>query len=483
MIYKPYRNFCGPSYVSQSSLAINERCVNLYPERNEVPGATSPYILCPTPGLDLLVTPPEPIGRGIFAQSGRCFPAIGQTYYELTTTPWSLVSRGALLRDQYPVTQTSNGDGGNQNFITSGGRGDLFNLGTNTFTPGVVANATMGGFLDGFFIRFDINSSTIGLSNLQNGLVWDPTQFAQRSAAADPWRSMLIRYPLVWLFGEQTSDVWYNAGNFPFPLAPYQNVRIDDGIAAAFSAANLKNGPVWLARSSRGAGYIVQAQGYRTVRVSTQALEFQISRYVKIDDAVSFTYTADGHEFYELNFPTQGVTWVWDSSLGVAGWHERGHWNATKSMYEAWGPQYHAYEFDAHIVVDLRTGSIYRMGNDLYADADGDPMRRLRLAPGLRGDGKTRMFYDGFQLVLDQGIGLSTGQGSNPAVSMQYSNTAGKRWNSERIRRGAKKGELDHVTEWRNCGSTTGTRAFQVVMSDPVPWRIVDAQLATRPGA
>jgi hypothetical protein len=482
MNFAEYPNFCGPSYVSESPLALIERSVNWRPHRIELPGARSPYALYPTPGLSTLATAPESPGRGVFAQEGRCYPMIGQTFYELSSL-FALTARGTMARDANPAMATTNGDGGGQVFITSGRRGDLFDTSTNVYTPGVVSNVTMCGQMDGWFIGFDDQASSIVISNNLNGLVWDPTQFAQRSAASDPWKSMLIRFPGIYLFGERTSDVWYDAGNFPFPFAPIQGVQIPEGIAAAFSAANLKNGPVWLAQSDKGSRYFVQAQGYRAVKVSTDAINFALKQYRIVSDAVAWTFSDAGREFYVINFPTAGATWAWDSDLGPFGWFELGHWKASDARYEAWGPQYHAYEFDKHIVVDSRTGLIHDMSTTNYTDAGGDPLRRLRIAPGLT-NGRARMFYDGLRVFFEPGTGVAVGQGANPQARLRYSNTYGRTWNAERVAAIGKQGEYDHLTKWLRLGSCpeARVRAFELTVSDPSPMRIVGADLAAHPG-
>lgn len=470
--------FCGPSYVSMAPQALNERLMNLYVQPIELPGGKNRYALYGTPGTSLLAQASESPGRGAFAQSDRCFIPIGQTFYELTSA-FALTSRGTMLVNANPATICTNGSGGSQVFITSGERGDIFDLISGVYTAGVVATGcTQGGMINGRFLRFDVTNSKIACSNSNDGLTWDPTLFAQRSAASDPWKAMLVRPPLIWLVGEQTGDVWYDAGAFPFPYAPIANVQYRHGIAATFSIADAQNGPIWLSKNAQGQGLIVQAQGYTPVPVSTEYVNSQIASYSKISDAIAYTYQELGREFYQINFPTAGATWVWDTALGALGWHERGHWDAVNVRYQTWSPQFHCMAFNKHIVADARTGVVAEQALSIYQEADGSLIRRQRIAPGLPTANHDRVRYSVLELLMQTGVGLVSGQGSDPTITMARSRDAGQSWGMERRRSIGAKGQTRARVMWFRCGSAYDG-AFRFTMSDPVPYRFVNAFFRT----
>jgi hypothetical protein len=450
--------------------------MNLYPERIEVEGGQK-IVLHHTPGVTSFASASDGVCRGLFAQNGRCFAVLGPTLYEVLSDG-TMTSRGTLVVDQYPATMQTNGDGGDELFITSGDEGYILTLSTNVLTS-EVSDVTMGGMINGYFVALDINSSTFKISDSLDGKTWDGTQILQRSTAADPWKSMLVKYPVVFLFGEETSEPLYDAGTFPFPFAPAQGVLIPYGTVAPFSPQSLGNAVLWLTRTKDGDRQVVAMQGYSARRVSTHAVEFAMSQYTRVDDAVAFTYQDQGHEFYELNFPAAKATWVYDLTTGL--WHERGFWNSTDGEYLAWGPQYHAQAFGHHLVGDHTSGTIYRMAVDIYTDTDGAGLRRQRIPPALTADQK-RVYLDWFQLHVDVGLGLSAGQGSNPEVMLQMSYDGGVTWGSERWRSAGKIGEYGHRAQWWRCGSGRNVIP-SVTMTDPIPWRITDAYIKASPGA
>ena len=471
-----YPGFCGPSYISQSLLARPERCMNLYPEQIEVSNRPQ-LVLYTTPGLRLFAqnTSEGAPCRGLFAQAGRAFAAIGTKIYEISATG-ELAEIGTVAIDNNPATFAMNGDAANELFITSGDKGYIYNLATGVFGE-QVTDVTQGGMVDGYFLALDKATSTLKVSDLLDGTTWNGIRTLQRSAAPDPWQAMVIQGRTILLFGTETTEPIYDAGTSPMPFAPIAGVLVPYGIAAPFSAKTLGASTIWLARSKDGDRQVVQMNGYNVRRVSTHAVEMAFSRYSDVSDAVAFTYQDQGHQFYELNFPNANATWVYDLALGM--WHERGHWNSDQRQYQVWGPQYHCYAFNKHLVGDATTinsaGSIYEMNIDVYTDTDGNGLRRERIPPILDNN-QNRLVINKFQLHCDVGIGRvgASAQGYDPQIMMQVSGDGGETWSSERWRSAGKLGEYQHRAQWWRCGSGRNV-IISVAMTDPVPWRIVDA--------
>ena len=478
--------FVGPSYVSQSPKAAVQRCMNWYVEQIEASGEPFKTALFPTPGCAEFATASQSPVRGMIEQNGRCFAVIGQVFYEVKTDG-TLPNHGTVTFDTNPATFAANVDAGDEIFVTSGQKGYIFTLSTDTFAEvldsgGASLGVEQGEFLDGFFLGLDSTTSTLKISDANDGTTWPALQYAQRTAGSDPWQAIVVAHRDIWLFGQQTSEVWYNAGTSPFPFAPIPGAFLEEGIVAPFSAQRFGNTVVWLGSSEEGAGVVYMANGYNPQRISTHAVEFAIQGYardgISISDAVAFTYQEDGHVFYVLNFPTAKATWVFDGTTQL--WHERGTWTADKVEYQAWRPQYHAYAFNKHLVGDRELGTIYQMGLDKFVDAGGGPIRRLRRTPHLSFDDNW-LFYKSFQVVLDAGIGLTSGQGSDPQVMMRWSSDGGQTWGNEHWVSAGKIGEFGTRALWRRLGRGY-ERVFEVAVTDPVPWRMVGAYLSMGQG-
>jgi hypothetical protein len=463
--------FCGGSYTAQSPLSSAERAVNLYPEKSESPTAVSKVTLYNTPGLDLFATLTQGPVRGIWGQSGRCLAVGGMNLYDVSVTG-AVTSRGSMAFDSQLATLTTNGDGGDQLFVTSGGEGYILDLTTHVLTN-VVSDVTVGDMLDGFFLALDVDTSTLKISDLLDGLTWDPTQVAQRSTAPDPWKSMLVVGKNIWLFGEFTSEPWYNSGD-TFPFAPFPNALIQQGIAATFSACQVGNTVMWLAQNAQGSRTVVKAQGIATAKVSTYAIDTLLADCARVDDAEAFCYQQRGHTFYVLNLPSANKTIVYDDTEGI--WHERGDWDVTENQFNVDRPRVHTPIYDQHLVGDRNSGAIYTMKTTIYTNADGDGIRRLRRTPGMENEQTPQPFH-ALRLFVETGLGLTSGQGSDPQVALRYSDDGGKTWSNELWRPIGAMGNFGEIVEWNRLGMSRYPRVWEIVTTDPIPIRILGAWL------
>jgi hypothetical protein len=473
-----FPGFIGSSYRSQSPIAAQERTVNFYTERIETPGAKAQVVLYPTSGVEVFSPAGnESPGRAMYALGGRMFAVIGPTFYEIGPGGVRTV-RGVVAVDANPATIVGNGDGGSQLFITSGDKGYCFDLGTNVLTEVRASGNTMGAMLDGYFLVFDAATSAFFASDLLDGMTWDPLQFQQRTMAPDPWVAMLVNLRDIWLFGSETTEVWYDAGTSPFPFQPNPVGVVQFGVAAPFSPARVANQVAWLGQTRNGSGEVILTNGYTPQVISNYALQFAFSQYPRLDDAVGWSYEDQGHTFYVLEFPSAGKTWVFDLATGE--WCERGTWIAEDDEFTAWRPRHHAYAFGQHLVADRETGAIYRMAIDLGHDVDGRELRRIRRAPALSNENK-RIFFDYLELELEPGLGLPFGQGSDPQVELRISRDGGKTFFSAGTRSAGKQGEYRKRVRWTRLGSGRDN-VFEIVCSDPIPWRIIAADLQVKPG-
>ena len=474
-----YPGFIFGSYESQAVTADQERTINWYVEPQESPGATTRATLYPTPGVATIATFGDSPGRAHFYENGREFAIEGSTFYEVDSIG-TITTHGTVALDSDPATISSNGDGGNELFITSGGNGYLFDRTTDTLSTIAALSgiADMGSFLEGYFLALDRSTSTLYISNLFDGTTWDTgLDFAQRSIASDPWISMAVHNRFLWLFGEATSEIWYNSGG-TFPLSFHPSGFMPYGIAANYSAAIGGNSIFWLATSRSGENYVLRAQGFEPQVISKFAVQNEIDGYDKIEDAQSFCYTDRGHTFFVLSFPAADITWAYDTRTDS--WAERATWISENSEWEAWRPRWYAYAFGEQRILDAGGGAIYRMGSDVFTDVDGREIRRVRRAPCPYNENK-RLFYHEFQLDLEPGLGLVSGQGSDPTVMMRMSNDGGKTWGNERTASAGAIGEYKTRVNWHRLGMSR-RRVFEVSVTDPIPWRVTNAYLEMKPG-
>lgn len=477
---KKLEGFIGPTYTLTSVNVATERCLNLYPESLEVPWEKARLWYAPTPGLVQTYNLPTSPLRGMFAQDGRAWAVAGDTLYELFSNG-AFVVIGKVALDGHPVSMADNGYGGHQLIVISGGAGYVLDLISGAFTQitatSFPTSPILVVFIDGYFVVLDSTANTMHLSALFDGLTYSGLDVAQRNTSSDNLISMVTDHREIWLIGSKTAEAWYDTGAADFPFAPIPGSYTPQGAAAAYSLQPFDNTVVWVSANTDGAGMVLKQPGPNPQRISTHALEQAMASFPSFSDAESFTYQQGGHTFYVLYFPTANATWVYDASTSM--WHERSWYNAATNMQDAHRARTHMFAFGMHLVGDRQTGQIYQWTDKAYDDV-GIAIHRIRQSPHIC-DNKDWIFHKCFELDMEYGLGVQAGQGVNPRVALSWSNDGGHTWSNEYWENVGVQGAYHLRAQWRRLGRARD-RVYRVRMTDPIPWRLIEAYLEIEGG-
>lgn len=478
--------FVGPSYVSVSPNIATEVLHNWMVQTVEVQSEKAQQVYLPTPGLTLKYTLPTLPVRALFSQDGRDFAIGGQTFYE--TTGGVVTSHGLLqATDASPATIVSNGSNGHQLFITSAGLGNIYDLNANTLVAitaaGYPSNTLMGTYLDSYFLTTKGQSTQFNISVIFDGTLWSGLDFGIRTAASDNLVGIIQNNKIIWLVGTATSEPWYDAGVASFPYLSVPQVLMPVGCCAPFSicrVTTIGDGAVcWLHQSTNGRGQFVVTESYQSARVSTYAVEQAWGSYPTMTDCVAYVYTDQGHEFIVLTFPSGNATWVFDVLEKT--WHQRMFWNVATGNADRHRGWVHCLSGTGqHLVGDWQNGNVYVSDNAVSTDNDV-LIRRVRRSPHASNENR-QMFYSQFILDLEAGLGSLTGAGSAPTALLQWSDDGGHTFNSGvQMSAGALGQYVTRCFAPGNLGQSRD-RVFQVSVSDPIPWRLIQAYLTVTPG-
>ena len=469
----------GGAYVARSVNAANNRMVNLFPEAvPEGSGGKEAGFLSRCPGLSLLQTVGTGPIRALWAHqtNGSDFYVVsGSSVYKLT----GVNATPTLLGTVTGTGPVSIADNGTQIFFACNPDGYIYNEATNVFAqitdpdfPGAVTVQ----YLDGYFVFNEPDSQLLWITSLLDGTSIDPLDFASAEGSPDGIVAIAVTHRELWVFGSDSVEVWYDAGTADFPLARISGAFNDIGCVAPYSVAKLDNTLYWLGTDARGQGIIYKANGYTGARVSTHAIEYAIQSYSTISDAVAYTYQQDGHAFYVISFPTAGKTWCYDVATNL--WHERagftnGQFTRHRSNCQC--------NFGGTIIVgDYLDGRIYSFDLDVYAD-DDQVQKYLRswraIPPG--SNTLNRTAQHSLQLDCESGVGLNTGQGSDPQVLLRWSDDGGHTWSNYHSRLLGAIGATGQRVIWRRLGMTLKLRdrVYEVSGTDPTKIAIVGAEL------
>lgn len=477
-----YPGLVGGSSVAQSSIASGERTINWYVERADSPAALFPLVLYPSPGVETVATATGRPGRGalkiVLDGVERLFAVIGAQFLEISSV-YGLTVIGTVAVDSNPATLAWNGDGGGQVAVASGDNLYLYDLDAATFTQVRTGATSMVKHLDGYFLVLDRATSTVFRSALLDGTSWDANDFHQRSIASDPWVAIEVLDRYLWHFGTETSEVWYNQGVLDEPFAPHPSGLVPYGCGAPFSIQVVAGALMWLSQTTEGTGYVLRTGGFSPEPVSTFAIHNDLDQAAITSDAIGDVYEDLGHTFYLLTLTAAGRTLCFDATQilqipPAMRWTDRGTWVSEDNRFEAWRPLYHVFAWGRHLTLDRITGDVLRMDSALTLDADARPVRRVRRPPGLW-NGNRRVYVSEFEPIVEAGLGLNTGQGVTPYMSLRVSVDGGKTWGPERMRSAGALGQYTARMRFARCGSGPHW-VPELVVSDPVPWRLLGAE-------
>lgn len=286
---------------------------------------------------------------------------------------------------------------------------------------GTAVTAVTGGFLDGYFLVNRVavpNTSTdpgrqFAISNLDNGLQWDPLDFGVKEGHSDYINSILCDHEELWLFGTETTEVWNNVGAPTFPFQRIPGAFIHQGSVATFAPASANLTVCWLGGGADGKTIAYQAQGLQPRRISTYAQEtVWNSPLYLVSDAVTYAASHGGHYYWVINFWQQNQTFVYDLTTGM--WHERASWNAVSHVFGRYQPWFHAFlpEWNnGHIVGDPVTGNLYQCSTD-FTDDNGATIAYQRAMPHLINEDQWG-FHSRFELYCESGTAAAAGPIAN----------------------------------------------------------------------
>jgi hypothetical protein len=465
----PLIGFVGPTYALQSFSVDAQRTVNLYPQIDESGVGKNIAALFSTPGLKLLTNlGANPVRKMLTTSGGRVFAVAGPTLFEIFSDGTSK-NQGTL---QTALGSVGIADNGTVLMLVDGPNGYQFDLTANALTQlaGFPGGGTVA-FQDGYFIFNAPNSQQFYITGLDATTV-DPLDFASKEGSPDLIASLLSDHRNLWIFGFETTEVWFDSGAELFPFSRIEGAYITHGTIAPQSPCALDNTIYWLGQDSSGNGMVWMANGYQPVRASTHAMEQAIARYPKISDATSFSYQQDGHAFYVLNFPAGNATWAYDAATQL--WHERAYTGAN-GFLERHRAETHTVGFGIHLVGDYANGNIYVLDPGTFND-NGNPISRIRTAPYVNNELKNIIIS---KLQLDMHMGLQAdGDAIVPQASLQWSDNNAKSWSNEQLISLGMIGDQQARAIWRRLGRTR-QRIFKVTITDDVFVAIVNAYIET----
>ena len=244
------------------------------------------------------------------------------------------------------------------------------------------------------------------------------------------------------------------------------------GCAAIHSLAHTDKALYWLGDDNA----IYRVSGNQYDRISDDCLSNTIEQMESVSDALGYTVTIQGQDFYIITFPKENKTYMINEKLGKQSWSQLTSgtqdesYSATDSV-QAYGKTYVA-----------SGGKWLTLERDEYTQ-DTDTILRKRTTGeytckdfGLNNDS---MVMSRLTLDVEQGIGLIVGQGEVPRIMVEVSIDGGRSYphvswcELGRLGENTLRTEVDLMARGQSF-------IFRLTLSDPVPLTIKAAYLKVK---
>ncbi|HHT9144701.1 MAG TPA: hypothetical protein ACFYD4_03325 [Candidatus Wunengus sp. YC61] len=457
--------FIGGAYTGRVTNINAQSCVNLFPviDQQDAKGTVALY---GTPGLksfSILESGLVKCVRATYALGEFLYAIVNANVYRIASDGGSTLL-GAISTSSGFVSITDNGiqilivDG--SGYVITVSTGVLAEIADTDFPYSSFAT-----FQDGYFIVVEKDTGRIWISGLYDGTSWDALDFTTAEGRPDNSVAVLSNTHDLWIFGEKSVEVYYNSGDSDTPFQRISGALIDSGIGAIGSAIKLNGVLYWLSDK----GQVCRNNGYQPSVISTPHIDYQVSTYETMDDAIGFPYTIDGHHFYVLQFPSANKTWVFDTTTNY--WHE---WQSYNNQ-TTWGrhrANCSAYFNRKYIVGDYENGTLYTLDMDTYTD-NLNAIRRIRATQTINKE-RLNVLFHRLEIEFEAGKGLTEGQGSAPQAMLDWSDDGGHTWSNEHWVDIGAIGKYKQRAIWRRLGKSRN-RVFRMTVSDPIKWVLLTA--------
>lgn len=458
--------FAQNAYTLDQLPVSAQECTNAFPER-EPADAKTPVAVFGVPGLTAFASAANGPIRGMILFQGVVYAVSGMSLYSISAAGVTALVGSGIAAGSGPVGLSQNGS---QLCITDGTNGFIYDGSTFTVItdPDYHAASTVT-FFDDYFVFDRRGTNFVFLSGLLDGTSYGALDTAAAEVQPQDVLATVNQQESLLVFSTGHIETWYDSGAVSFPFQRIDGATIERGLAATYTPCKEDNSVFFLGDDL----VFYRLDGVIPRRVSTHALEQSWQEFSTVADAFCFSMTIAGHKQVFLTFPTGNRTYVYDIASGL--WHRRQSDDANGNDLGRWRGNCHIRAYGKDLVGDAFNGQICFVDSGVFTECDV-PVRMVLVSPPTQQDRK-RVFYANFELDMETGVGLPSGQGSDPQVMLEWSNDGSRSWSQIQPWRSLGKiGEYTQRVRWPGPLGQARQRTWRVTVSDPVRRTLIAAR-------
>ena len=439
----------APGAYNRSAMGIAQaRLVNYYAEATPF----APDARFPRPCL----TSPSSVGsgpiRGLFIQPG----VFGGELFVVSAT--TLYRAGASVGTIAGTDMVRFAASATQLVIVANGSayaydGSTLTLIDDTDLPAVTDVV----FIGGRFVFGLQNSSRFRWSDTSSATTVDGLAFSNAESSPDYIVGLAIALGQLVIFGSTSVEFWDLTGNDDEPFQHAGSGTYLRGCVSRDAIVVADNSVFWI-----GDDRIIYRGKSVPERVSNHGIEAALKSCTSLSSATAFEARVEGHAFLVVNVP--GVTtFALDRAAPQAsdGWAEWSSYGRTTFRGRC-----SVMSSGDVLVGDEVAGNVYTLASGVYSD-NGDPVTFLASA-FIKGANKAERCNN---IVVQgaRGVGLATGQGSDPITELRFSDDQGRSWSDWFQASPGAVGQYKDRAVWQRMGLVREPgRVLEIRTTDPV---------------
>jgi hypothetical protein len=214
---------------------------------------------------------------------------------------------------------------------------------------------------------------------------------------------------------------------------------------------------------------IYLGSGYQYLKISTDAIDEVIETYSELDlqSSEAFCYTYEGHDFYNITFPTKDRTFTYD--LDTKLWHERQSFDQSETETTRWRANCFAEFGGRRIVGDFQIGKLYYLDGTYHKEGEDPLIATIITSPLFNKMIRTKI--SSLYIDMETGVGATSGQGKTPQLMFQSSDDGGRTYSNEVFYPIGELGKYKTIVKITSIGSSDNF-TFKIRISDPIKRRI-----------
>lgn len=449
--------FFGLGQQGKSPTVTAQRHLNLFAEITPE-GERSRVAFYGTPGLVLFTSFGDTPPRGAIPVGDYMYVVHRGTFWQVDNAG-TKTSRGTIGTTSGRVSMAYNGT---QIAIVDGSAMYCYTIASTAFatvTSDLFSNPIDITYQDGYGIACFRNSQRRQISAPGDFTTWNALDFDSAESNPDGLVRVLSDHGEIVSCGDVTVEFSGNTGGQDFPFSTFKSSTLEYGLAAPWSLVKYNDSLAGLFKNAMGQVQVMVMRGHALTPISTPEIDHLINNYTTVADATGYSYMLGGHPMYQINFPSESKSWLYDATTGLWSPLESGlsggrHRGEIRVDY-----------LNKPRVTDYENGNVYTLDANAYTD-NGTAIPRELISRCIHQGGK-RFSISMLQIAFEAGVGLISGQGSDPQAMLQVSKDGGKTWGNERWASIGRIGEYLARAIWRRFGSAYSF-VFKVRVTDPV---------------